>query len=227
MPYCHLMRYYSPFPEAIPLIRAGYSRVTHPSATKLRMKQASLLTPFDLHVLSVPPAFVLSQDQTLYLKLYNILPFYRQTITLAHYKLDARKLLFVKLFELKLIKIKRAVYSKISFCSLFSFQGTFRCALSYSLADSLFIISLWKAIVKGFWGFFWGLEGLSVLVEFWEFLWWKCNALDCNREPPFRAVWIVFDVIAARNRFALLAISAKLSPFDLWYRLIVFGDFIG
>ena len=29
-----VMRYYHPFPEAIPLSEAGYSRVTHPSATK-------------------------------------------------------------------------------------------------------------------------------------------------------------------------------------------------
>ena len=29
------MRYYHPFPEAIPLLEAGYSRVTHPSATKI------------------------------------------------------------------------------------------------------------------------------------------------------------------------------------------------
>ena len=41
------------------------SRVTHPSATMLTKKQASQLTPFDLHVLGTPPAFVLSQDQTL------------------------------------------------------------------------------------------------------------------------------------------------------------------
>src|SRR5271165_360693 len=36
-----------------------FPRVTHPSATDV------LLRPFDLHVLSLPPAFVLSQDQTL------------------------------------------------------------------------------------------------------------------------------------------------------------------
>ncbi len=34
MRYCVLMRYYQPFPAAIPLYRAGYPRVTHPSATK-------------------------------------------------------------------------------------------------------------------------------------------------------------------------------------------------
>ncbi len=36
-----------------------FPRVTHPCAT------AVLLQPFDLHVLSLPPAFVLSQNQTL------------------------------------------------------------------------------------------------------------------------------------------------------------------
>ena len=60
----YIMRYYRPFPDAIPLRRAGSSRVTHPFATRLR-KQA-LSRSFDLHVLGAPPAFVLSQDQTLY-----------------------------------------------------------------------------------------------------------------------------------------------------------------
>jgi hypothetical protein len=57
------MRFYQPFPAAIPLYEAGYPRVTHPSATNSE-KQA-LHRPFDLHVLSTPPAFILSQDQTL------------------------------------------------------------------------------------------------------------------------------------------------------------------
>ena len=41
------------------MYEAGCSRVTHPFATKI------FLSPFDLHVLGMPPAFVLSQDQTL------------------------------------------------------------------------------------------------------------------------------------------------------------------
>ena len=50
------------------LYEAGYPRVTHPSATQSFLlpsvnfhKNAS----FDLHVLGTPPAFILSQDQTL------------------------------------------------------------------------------------------------------------------------------------------------------------------
>ena len=63
MRYCALMRYYQSFPTAIPLYEAGYPRVTHPSATKCPFRRAD--TPFDLHVLGTPPAFILSQDQTL------------------------------------------------------------------------------------------------------------------------------------------------------------------
>ena len=48
-----------------PPVQDKSSRVTHPSATMNVLKQALLHSPFDLHVLSAPPAFVLSQDQTL------------------------------------------------------------------------------------------------------------------------------------------------------------------
>ena len=47
---------------------AGCPRVTHPSATKsylLPSEEFRGYAPFDLHVLSTPPAFILSQDQTL------------------------------------------------------------------------------------------------------------------------------------------------------------------
>ena len=40
-------------------------RVTHPSAAEMFSVQALRTSPLDLHVLSTPPAFVLSQDQTL------------------------------------------------------------------------------------------------------------------------------------------------------------------
>ena len=43
-------------------MKTGYLRVTHPCATLLRTE---VPFAFDLHVLSTPPAFVLSQDQTL------------------------------------------------------------------------------------------------------------------------------------------------------------------
>src|SRR3954471_18082784 len=45
--------------------RADCSRVTHPFAARVPRRAL----PLDLHVLSTPPAFVLSQDQTLQQKL--------------------------------------------------------------------------------------------------------------------------------------------------------------
>ena len=55
------MRYYPGVSPAIPHTRAGCSRVTHPFAGYPELPP----DPRDLHVLSTPPAFVLSQDQTL------------------------------------------------------------------------------------------------------------------------------------------------------------------
>ncbi|MFK3622004.1 hypothetical protein ACGIJE_09265 [Corynebacterium hesseae] len=54
------------FPKLIPECKADHPRVTHPFAT--RVPQQAEAFPFDLHVLSTPPAFVLSQDQTLHKK---------------------------------------------------------------------------------------------------------------------------------------------------------------
>ena len=45
---------------------AGRSRITHPFATLTR--QQATWIPFDLHVLSTPPAFILSQNRTLHKK---------------------------------------------------------------------------------------------------------------------------------------------------------------
>ena len=61
-----LMRFYQSFPTAIPRYKAGSPRVTHPSATQsLLSSEDSKSASFDLHVLSTPPAFILSQDRTL------------------------------------------------------------------------------------------------------------------------------------------------------------------
>ena len=48
-------------------LRVGCIRVTHPCAT--RQHPLPGLLPFDLHVLSLPLAFILSQDQTLHCKI--------------------------------------------------------------------------------------------------------------------------------------------------------------
>ena len=54
------MRYYPEFPLAIPHLKANsYVFLTRPPL--------DIATPLDLHVLGIPPAFNLSQDQTLQL----------------------------------------------------------------------------------------------------------------------------------------------------------------
>ena len=57
------IRYYSQFPGAIPYQGArSHALLTRPPLVPK--------DPFDLHVLGLPPAFILSQDQTLKLKAY-------------------------------------------------------------------------------------------------------------------------------------------------------------
>ena len=62
MPSLVRMALYPAFPPAVRLSGVGCIRVTHPSATLTAPKDR---LPFDLHVLGLPLAFILSQDQTL------------------------------------------------------------------------------------------------------------------------------------------------------------------
>ena len=48
-----------------PPLQGRFLRITHPSATRHPYVLLHTVLPFDLHVLSMPPAFNLSQDQTL------------------------------------------------------------------------------------------------------------------------------------------------------------------
>ena len=100
-----VMRYYLPFPEVIPHTRAGCSRVTHPSATD-PPRRAS---PFDLNVLCTPPAFILSQDQTL-----------KQIVYLLLQQSDSSSELFILAFftflELCSLWFWQILYSHLLFC---------------------------------------------------------------------------------------------------------------
>ncbi|WP_205229545.1 hypothetical protein, partial [Enterococcus durans] len=64
----------------------GYPRVTHPFATLLfPVEQAPVeKEAYDLHVLGTPPAFVLSQDQTLIIKVRTILRLLSSICLLAY-----------------------------------------------------------------------------------------------------------------------------------------------
>ena len=55
-----IMKYYPQFPTAIPHLRAR-------SIIFLTLPPLTLAGPFDLHALTMPPAFSLSQNQTLHL----------------------------------------------------------------------------------------------------------------------------------------------------------------
>src|ERR671930_2023770 len=59
------IRHQPPFPGVIPEPGAGCPRVTHPFAAPYQGGLPLQGRSLDLHVLSTPPAFVLSQDQTL------------------------------------------------------------------------------------------------------------------------------------------------------------------
>ena len=72
MPPKGFMPYYPAFPPAIRPTGVGCIRVTHPSATLMPPKGH---LPSDLHVLGLPLAFILSQDQTLRCSIVVLLVF--------------------------------------------------------------------------------------------------------------------------------------------------------
>ena len=125
------------FPSVIPLSGTDCSRVTHPSAARIQSSNRSLpiISPLDLHVLSTPPAFVLSQDQTLmfnpYLELESSEPPTRQSRSFlepvqAFHSFESDRFLYV-------------------FVSLYRFQGS--CA---AIATTFRIVSHLPHLVNPF-----------------------------------------------------------------------------
>ena len=94
---------------------------------------------FDLHVLSTPPAFILSQDQTLVKSVCSV------RMTLAIHPL----LLFWKLLA-SITRINNVRSENI----FLNFQGwllfNYQCSCLLSLCDSLFIISHLQSLVNNF-----------------------------------------------------------------------------
>ena len=133
------------FPSVIPLSGTDCSRVTHPSAARILSSSRNLptISPLDLHVLSTPPAFVLSQDQTL---MFNPLS------CLISVSEPARQ-------SQSLILIQQAFHSFESDCFLYSLSLICivfkdRAAASGSLADSLFSIAKRSPFVNPYFGIF-------------------------------------------------------------------------
>lgn len=95
--------------------------------------QASLASPFDLHVLSTPPAFILSQDQTLRKKEMHTTPGKR---CCSEFETDQRETSLLTypyanpyglVFDPKeFLAIRRSTRNKLAFdkCTLLSSQGT-------------------------------------------------------------------------------------------------------
>ena len=98
-----------------------------------------------MHVLSAPPAFILSQDQTLILNMISLL---------AHY--------FSKLLKFKkhIVSLFRTIFQSLGWTlfALFNFQGT----VSH-LSATFYILHHRFWFVKNFFNFFWSF--FEVLVE--------------------------------------------------------------
>ena len=96
------------------------------------MEKQAFPSPFDLHVLGAPPAFVLSQDQTLCL-------FYIYPDLLG----PDKYLKFSPLvFQITCVRTSRTQILLSGFPLLFIFQGPFsRCLLNRVLRGSLYILS--------------------------------------------------------------------------------------
>ena len=90
-------------------------------------KKSWSLTPFDLHVLSTPPAFILSQDQTLVNSLFPVqnnlsgYSFRSYCFRFVCFKLLPRKAFTLTDRSLKFLRIFRVAL-------LFSFQGSVHAA---------------------------------------------------------------------------------------------------
>ena len=111
-------------------------QVTHALLTRPPLTfGASSSGPFDLHVLSTPPAFILSQDQTLCKSLFFLL---KTTVWLS--------LVFTVWFIEPFFECKE--FSRIVCVSLFSYQGACRSR------DSLFILALHFRFVNNFFQIF-------------------------------------------------------------------------
>ena len=69
-----------------PPLKGRFLRVPHPSAARRQLVLLLVSLPLDLHVLGVPPAFNLSQDQTLhFFKTLCTLGFYTTHAFPSHY----------------------------------------------------------------------------------------------------------------------------------------------
>ena len=150
----------SPTPGQVPHVLLTRSPLSH---SRVHPKTSAKITPFDLHVLGAPPAFVLSQDQTLYKMVSKpdhseFKSLHSQTQSLASCEL---------LFGIfKVFSTLKKGPSSSSYCSIFkvlslkkgpsssSYCSIFKVLLPPLSRGSLIIIAPHKGVVNTFFGFF-------------------------------------------------------------------------
>ena len=107
---------------------------------------------FDLHVLSTPPAFILSQDQTLKLKCLILSELLAWLIILWFISEPLNSLLFKERFVLQICSLNILLeFSRLSYCSVIK---VLRRPVRVPHRDSLFSLPNFKAFVNYFFIYF-------------------------------------------------------------------------
>ena len=148
MPSDYIIGHYHPFPEAIPHLEAGYSRVTHPSATKnfnkskFSVRLACVRRAASVH----PEPGSNSLKSCIYQEpKFLIILFHYESLAITDFLVFSD---FSCLFPIKNQGISRVVifYSNVQFSKCL--------CLKLFIRDSLFIISQISEFVKYFFRFF-------------------------------------------------------------------------
>ena len=134
------------------LLSPSTRQVTHALLTRPPLTYISLgfnVSPFDLHVLGTPPAFILSQDQTLMLKVFSC-QFYLAlfTVNSGSFSIFRSICLFLNfsenlgIFRVALLFIcQRSVFLSLllfSAATLISYHDRFRLSTTFSIFLNLF-----------------------------------------------------------------------------------------
>ena len=140
------------------------------------------ITPFDLHVLGTPPAFVLSQDQTLK-KLY-LKRFHASNHFLNHLLLAINSRIFVGCFRLRFKQIHKFVKGVLFVFALFNLQGT----VAFRSRGKLAYLSTASSICQ------------ELFSGFFKFLKLRCPLPDSLRIVPHQGLFvkrffIIFDFV--------------------------------
>ena len=131
MRYHNIMRYYHPFPEAIPHSEAGSSRVTHPSATKIITEVIiSVRLACVKRAASVRPEPGSNSLIKLYIKVYH------------HFDIDPllHDLSLAITFSVFLFFLSRfdSLKGLIQLSAKLNFKGLFACSTLFNFQDTFF-----------------------------------------------------------------------------------------